>query len=315
MISNPRARSGRDSTPRVPRRPLQVAILAWAGMQQRARGAALVAAFVGATACGQSAAPCGGEGDARAIQRGLRRGAETLAAMRVLRLHASDVPSDSDVHLLGYPNTTLAAVAAATRPLVDDPSGLHRTYAEDGDGSEVTCDGDFRHRLEGRHSPLTAQALAADLDALVSLVRPTDVYTHARFDGHPDHRVVATEVTAALVRSGLAGTLHATLIHPEGSERCMGPSAREWPNPADVDDDPRRRFTPWLAIGPPPVPACGDGRRGVGWGEPGPPTERVGVPPAMRRPRPEENLKWQVLARYGSQIDCARDASGRRHPS
>jgi LmbE family N-acetylglucosaminyl deacetylase len=275
-------------------------------LQQAGGPLALIAA---AGACAADPLPCGGKGDAAAIRRGLRRGAETMAAMRVLRL------PDSDVHLLGYPNMGLGAVAVAVTPFTDDPSGLHRTYAEDGDGDPATCDGDFGHRLSGRHSPLTAQALAADLDALLALARPSDVYTHAGFDGHPDHRAVAAAVEAALARSGLAGTVHATLIHPEGSDACMGPSAREWPGPPDAGDDPLARFTPALAIGPPPLPPCGTGSRQASWGAAGPPDERVPVPEAMRRLRPEENLKWQVLARYRSQIDCARDASGRRHPS
>src|SRR6185503_1840658 len=96
---------------------------------------------------------------------------------------------------------------------------------------------------------------------------------------------------------------------------CMGPSAREWPNPAEWDVEPLARFTPDLDVEPPPLPPCGAGRRPGGWGEAGPPDALVEVPAAMRDPDPERNLKWRVVSRYASQIDCSRDAEGRVHPS
>jgi LmbE family N-acetylglucosaminyl deacetylase len=209
----------------------------------------------------------------------------------------------------------VAIEAATDTPFTGDPSGLHHTYAEDGDGDPATCDGDLRHRLDGRHAPLTAAALAGDVDALIALAKPTDVYTHAAFDGHPDHAVVARAVDAALARSGRSGRRWATLMHPEGTAACMGPSAREWPNPAEWDVDPLARFTPDRDVEPPPVPACADGRRPAGWGDAGPPDALVEVPAAMRDPDPSKNLKWRVLAHYTSQIDCTTGADGRMHPS
>jgi LmbE family N-acetylglucosaminyl deacetylase len=257
--------------------------------------------------CGVAATP--------ALERGLRRGTETLAALRVLGLEPAARVDASQVFLLGYPNMGLAAIERATTPYTGDPSALHRTYAEDGDGVAATCDGDLRFRLDGAHSPLTAEALARDLDALVALARPTDVYTHAEFDGHPDHAVVARALDAALARSRLDVTRRATLIHPEGTGTCMGPSAREWPNPAEWDVDPLARFTPHLDVEPPPLPPCGEGRRAGGWGAAGPPDTLVEVPPAMREPDLERNLKWRVLSQYASQIDCTPDAHGRPHAS
>jgi len=233
----------------------------------------------------------------------------------VLGLEPGKRIDESHVFLLGYPNLGLAAIERATTAFTDDPSGLHHTYAEDGDGDTTTCDGDLRFRLIGRHSPLTGEALAADLDALVQLVRPADVYTHAAFDGHPDHAVVARALDAAIARSGIGVRRWATLMHPEGTGSCMGPSAREWPNPAEWDVEPLARFTPDLDVEPPPLPPCGAGRRSDGWGGAGPPDALVEVPAAMRDPDPERNLKWRVVSRYASQIDCSRDAEGRVHPS
>ena len=268
---------------------------------------------LGAAACGERRL-CG-VAASPAIERGLRRGAETLAAMQLLGLTAAARPETSAVFLLGYPNLGLTAIEGAAAPYTGDPSGLHHTYAEDGDGDVATCTGDLRHRLDGRHAPLTGEAFARDLDALIALVRPTEVYTHAVFDGHPDHAVVARALDAAITRSALPVTRRATLIHPEGTGGCMGPSAREWPNPAEWDVGSLDRFTPHLDVEPPPLPSCGEGRRAGGWGDAGPPDTLIEVPAAMRDPVPERNLKWRVLSQYASQIDCTPDAQGRPHAS
>ena len=140
------------------------------------------------------------------------------------------------------------------------------------------------------------------------------MYTHAEFDGHPDHATVARAVTAALARSGLAVVLHATLIHPAGSGPCLGWSAERWPNPP-LAGDPFARFTPTLDVTPPPVPSCGPTVEGFDWGPAGPPDELVEVPLAMQEVDPARNLKWQAITRYASQIDCRRDEAGHRHPS
>jgi LmbE family N-acetylglucosaminyl deacetylase len=256
-----------------------------------------------------------GEPTRPAVARALRRGGETIAAMRLLGLEARPGAGASDVLLLGYPNLGLSAVETAHEPVGRAASALGHTYAEDGDGDPDTCRGDLRHRLDGRHAPLTGAAFARDLDALVTLVRPTEVYTHAVFDGHPDHAVVARALDAALGRAAFGGRRRATLIHPEGTGGCMGPSAREWPNPAEWDAEPLARFTPAVDVEPPPLPPCAEGRRAGGWGDAGPPDALVEVPAAMREPSLERNLKWQVIARYASQVVCAPGDDGRPHPS
>jgi LmbE family N-acetylglucosaminyl deacetylase len=244
---------------------------------------------------------------------GLTRGAETIRAMALLGLRHADDAAASDVLLLGYPNLRLAEVAAATASVTDDVAGLHHTYAAGTRGT--SCEGDLRFRLDGRHADLTGHALAADLDAVVALVRPTDVYTHAVFDGHPDHAEVFRQVAAALARSRLTGTLHAMLIHPEGTASCMGPSAERWPNPPLAGDDPLRRFTPALDVTAPPLPPCGGPPAGASWGPQGAPDELVEVPATMQELDAERNLKWLVIAAYASQVDCRRTPGGTYHPS
>ena len=269
-----------------------------------------------AVAC-RTGAPCNATRGRTGMkaEHGLVRGEETLAAMQLLGLRVAGDVHASDVFLLGYPNLGLAAIAKASSPFTDDPSGLHHTYAARGDGDRVRCDGDLRHRLDGSHSPLTATALAADFDALLAVARPSDVYTHAVFDGHPDHAEVSRQVDAALARSGLSGTLHATLIHPEGTASCMGPSADAWPNPPLTAAGPFARLAPALDVTPPPVPPCDPRPEGTRWGPAGAPDEWVEVPAAMQVEDPERNAKWQVVSRYASQIDCRKRADGAYHPS
>jgi LmbE family N-acetylglucosaminyl deacetylase len=230
--------------------------------------------------------------------------------MKVLGLHWSADPHRSDVFFLGYPDLGLTQIATAESAWTGDPSGLHHTYGEDFDGVGETCDGDLHHLLEGRHAELTARMLAADLDAVLDLTRPTDVYTHVGFDGHPDHAEVFRQVAAALARSPRGAELHTTLIHPPGTGDCMVLSAEQWPNPSLGHDDPFARFTPALDVTPPPVQPCAVPGQGDAWGPLGPPDELVEVPPAMQVGDPDRNLKWLAITRYASQIDCTRRDDG-----
>src|SRR5262245_55481242 len=132
-----------------------------------------------AAGCGERG-PCGvAQGAAsRSVARGLSREAETVAAMQVLGLRWSADPHRSEVFFLGYPDLGLTDIAAAESTWTEDAAGLHHTYGEDFDGRGETCNGDLHHLLEGRHAELTARMLAADLDAVIDLTRPADLYTH-----------------------------------------------------------------------------------------------------------------------------------------
>jgi LmbE family N-acetylglucosaminyl deacetylase len=128
------------------------------------------------------------------------------------------------------------------------------------------------------------------------------VYTHVPFDGHPDHRELYRHVVAALERAKRPATVHGTLMHPEGSDSCMGTSADLWPNPS-LTGDHSARFTPWLDVEPPPVPPCGGHVTATSWGPLGPPNELVEVPTEMRERSLERNLKWQAIACHHSQVE------------
>jgi LmbE family N-acetylglucosaminyl deacetylase len=261
---------------------------------------------------GRCGAPWGAP--ARIARLGTCRNRETVDAMRLLGLRWSRDVQQSDVFFLGYPNNGLELIAGSDEPWRGDGSGLHRTYAL-GRGSR-RCDGDLRFLVDGRHSSLRASDLAADVSTLLELTRPSDVYTHVEFDGHPDHAETRRQLIAALRRAGLRTTVHGTLIHPAGSGGRMYESALEWPNPAQqLVSSPFDRFTPDLAFEPPPAAAGGSHPEGSAWGPSGEPDDLVETPLEMRHPDPPSNLKWQVISRYRSQISCRPGHDGEYHAS
>ena len=244
----------------------------------------------------------------RVARLGVCRGRETIDALAHLGLRFSRDPRTSDVFLLGYPNYGLETIAGSEAPWAGDSTGLHHTYATGGGWRR--CDGDFSYLLHGRHSLLRAADLARDVDDLLELAQASHVYTHAEFDGHPDHAEVHRQVLAGLRRRGEPVTVHSTLIHPAGTTKRMYESAYEWPNPAqDEVATPFERFTPHLHFDPPPVDS------GPSWGPLGPPDELVQVPSAMQDPDPARNLKWQAIEKYVSQLDCRTNGGASYHPS
>jgi LmbE family N-acetylglucosaminyl deacetylase len=250
---------------------------------------------------------CGAEGGrpARVARLGVRRGRETLSAMELLGLRHSRDPSASDVFLLGYPNYALETVVGSESPWDGDATGLHRTYAA---GGGRRCDGDLGYLVRGRHSRLCAVDLTKDLDDLVELTRPSDVYTHVEFDGHPDHAEVHRQIVATLRRRGRPVIVHSTLIHPAGTRDRMYESAYDWPNPAQSEvATPYERFTPHLDFAAPGYEE--------NWGPLGPPNELIEVPLSMQSSDPGQNLKWRVIARYASQLDCRGKGISSYHPS
>jgi LmbE family N-acetylglucosaminyl deacetylase len=276
----------------------------------RAAGRPVYVAVVtnGDSAGGSQSGFCGAASgaSAAAARVGLLRDKETVAAMAVLDVPWSASLAASRVFFLGYPDAALTTIAQASTPWSGDRTGLHRTYAEDGDGSSGTCNGDFRFLVSGQHSPLSASALAADFDALLTTVKPTDLYTHAEVDSLGDHKEVYRQVVASLRRTTLAPRLHATLIHPEDASACL----QEWPNPslASVGGNVQARFTPTIDFAAPPKPSC-VGSTTLSWGSWGPPNEWVEVPASMQATSEASNLKWQALSKYASQLSCPNACS------
>src|ERR687891_829966 len=244
--------------------------------QARAAGRRVYVAIVtngDSGAPGSTSGYCGAETgtDAAAAAYGLQRNGETLQAMGMLGLQWSANLATTDIIFLGYPDGKLQEIAASGTGWDGDATGLHRTYAEDSDGSIATCNGDLRYLLDSRHSELSSGALAADMEALLDVAKPSDIYTHAAFDGHTGHAKVSSSLTAAIVRKGLNVRVHSTLIHPEGSDACQVHSAAVWPNPELENNDPYARFTPAAAFTAPPAPLCDSDASGSSWGPDGAP--------------------------------------------
>jgi LmbE family N-acetylglucosaminyl deacetylase len=285
--------------------------LGTAGIIQRAReaGRRVVAAIATngegsrtASSSGECNAP--GSPEQRAAAYGLLRDREAREAVGVLGLNWSGNLMQTELIFLGYDGGGVPATARADLPRTDDITGLHRTYAEDFDGDAATCNGDFRYLLTGEHSSLSASAIAADLDALLDVVDPSDVYTHAHFDGHPDHAEVYRQIVAAIRRTNTSARVHTTIMHPEGDESCMQLSAARWPNPPLIDNDPFARFTPWLDVTATPARPCEPDSADTRWGPLGPPNELVEVPASMQEPLESANQKWRAIAEHESQVDC-----------
>ena len=258
------------------------------------------------------ALPRGGAGSgtaARTLQYGLRRNRESVRAMRELGLRWHRDPRRSDVLFLGYRNGTLAEVARSNDGLETDPTGLGRTYAADPRPFRRSCAYDLGRLLTGRHSRLRSVDLRADIDRLLNLTAPDAIYTHAPFDGHPDHAALFELLAEALQRAQASIPVRTTLIHPEGTGDRMYESAAEWPNPAQGSPDPEARFRPDLGFEPPPTPA------GPSWGPLGAPDELVETPEEMRLLDPDRNLKWRAIRCFVSQLHSGRDHNGRIHPA
>jgi len=233
--------------------------------------------------------------------RGLELSRETMTAVGLLGMGYSRNLTQTDLIFMGYPNDGLLPIArAGGAPWVGGGTGLGRTYGEDDDGSNASCDGELRYLLDGRHSQFTLTDMAADFDALLQLTAPSDIYTLADFDGHPDHAEVARQTAASVRRLGLSTRVHSTLVHPHESGPCMGFSAANWPNPAQVDNNPLSRFTPTIPFTSPPTPTC-SAPTGQSWGPLGPPTESVEVPGEMQLTNPQQNLKWRTLNVWDTQ--------------
>jgi LmbE family N-acetylglucosaminyl deacetylase len=246
---------------------------------------------------------------ARAAGYGLMRDGEARDAVEALGLGWSADLSETELIFLGYPGRRVRDVASADMtPLTNAQTGIQHTYAEDFDGDETTCDGDFRFLLSGQHSEFTAAAMRADLDALLELTAPSDVYTHSTFDANGDREEIGRQMRAAVRRADVPVRLHTTLVSPPGEGNCQLLSAQRWPNPSIAGNDPFARFTPGLDFTAPPADPCDASSSATSWGALGAPNEVVEVPASMRSADEAANEKWQAIAKHASLIDCSTPA-------
>jgi LmbE family N-acetylglucosaminyl deacetylase/regulation of enolase protein 1 (concanavalin A-like superfamily) len=284
--------------------------LGMAGIIERARvaGRRVVVALVtngeGGTVDG-ALGDCGAPNDAAPAARyGLMRDQEARDAMTVLGLTRTSNLNTTGVIYLGYPGGRITDIAQTDVPISNSSTGIQRTYAEDFDASVATCNGDFRYLLSGTHSQFNAAALQADLNSLMALIAPSDIYTHAFFDGHPDHAEIGKQMMSAVRRANVPVRVHTTFQHPYGDGNCMELSSARWPNPALANNNPFARFTPTLDFTAPPAFPCDPGQTLTSWGPMGAPNEIVDVPANMQTTSEATNKKWLTIDTYDSQIDC-----------
>ena len=154
-------------------------------------------------------------GDYTCARDGFVREAETVAALGAIGMR------EDDIHFLGYPDGYLSTLGSRPLPPVErrDAEGHcvrgSTTYAARG----------YRHLDEhtertGVAAQYTAQAVADDLAALLTKLKPREVYLPHPIDEHPDHAATYMFFRRALDRMVSAprqvhrGVVHAGPCYP-----------------------------------------------------------------------------------------------------
>lgn len=236
---------------------------------------------------------------------GIKRQAESVAAMEKLGLQAADVI------FLGYPGDVRGLLHIMNMYLDEasayvSAAGSSSTYGEHGLGS---CD--FHSWLTGKPASYNAVHLHNDLAALIEAFRPRDIYTVSRFDEHPDHRAVNYLTLRALQRlrrqvPDYTPTLRTTIVHEPSHDAYDDFWERDKPPPpigadfgpddfwpAPLEDGAVRHPTA-LAKFTPPLHLS---RTSLMWNQ----VERLAVPASMQTADLGVNLKYQVLQTYETQ--------------
>jgi LmbE family N-acetylglucosaminyl deacetylase len=215
-------------------------------------------------------------GDFDCVDDGLRRQAESIAALGVL-----GVPEDN-VEFLGYPDGYLARLGSAILPKVkrrvQGRCERHDlTYGEHGRARR-----DFHRMRFGKPGAYSAESIVADLAAILAEFRPRDVYITHPLDQHPDHAATYALLRRAIDRQPWAPRLHRALVHIGG---C-------WPNQSLVETPCRD-----IVLRPdqpvPDLPGELSAYRAP---------EQLPVPEDMRDPVMSRNLKARALLKYQSQL-------------
>ena len=221
-------------------------------------------------------------GDVNGRTEGLLREAESVAAAQVL-----GVPEQS-VIFLGYGDQTLYDIWASSSgtQVFTSQAGQTATYANRGLGGT-----DFHTFLTGSPGPYNRDTILSDFKALVTYVRPDEIYTTNYWDNHGDHEGTArflNEALLALKREGSdvrVRVFQTTVWAPYANGGCYG----DWP-PAGTGDLPYPPFPPPQCVGP---------GTPLDWDM----IQRFPVPAEMQVPDPAANLKWQALEAYPSQFN------------
>lgn len=166
-------------------------------------------------------------GDLSCERNGWTRMAESIAGLARLGLR------EDDVHFLGYPDGALASLGETPldprdRATPDGGCGsASGTYANHGAGRR-----DEHARRTGHAAPWTEAALIDDLSAVLTRLRPANVYITHPIDEHPDHAA-----TYVYFRRALDTLLE---LAPPVVHRAVIHAGRCWPGDCATDYSPQQ---------------------------------------------------------------------------
>ena len=221
-------------------------------------------------------------GDIAGTSTGYAREAESISAMNLLGLGAQGVI------FLGYGDQSLMTLYTSRSDTLvyQSKAGQTQTYANQGFGNT-----DFHDYYYGVPGPYNRQTIAQDIQNVLTMFRPTDIYITSIQDSHPDHEATYLFVVEAILRLRNQGysypRLHESIVHAP-CDTC-DPNYR-WPMPAFTPTQPFPK-PPYLDTTP------------LEWNL----IESVPVPPSMQIADQNSNLKYQALKRYQTQVALAGD--------
>ena len=168
--------------------------------------------------------------------------AESDAAVRAAEsrqvLAALGVPAER-VWFLGYPDTGMPYGESFLRRLYDGGTGLTSRW---GRRETWTPEGrDFRFLRSGRHGSYTAEGVRRDLQELLEILKPDEVYTSAPGDCHGDHDALGRFTAEAAGAVFRRPTLYYYLIHADQTDTWPDRNAAVFSVPPLPDDSPLRQ--------------------------------------------------------------------------
>jgi LmbE family N-acetylglucosaminyl deacetylase len=217
-------------------------------------------------------------GSTPGVNLGYQREGETVAAMSLLGL------AEPNIIFMGYPNGPMLNIYNSTSDttIFTSPAGQTKTYGNRGLGNS-----DFHSYWYGAAGDYNRATILQDMQDLLLIARPDDIYTTSQYDDHPDHKATYLFVVSALQElqtqgSGFRTRLHESLVHAP-CERC-DPNYL-WPAPV---------FTPTQLF---PKPEFLN-QTPLDWNV----IESLPVPVSMQSLDPSTNLKYQAISQYQSQL-------------
>ena len=213
-------------------------------------------------------------GDYHGVDSGYSRQNETIAGMQgVLGLQ------ENNIIFLGYPDAGLDEIYTqylSPNSIYTSLAGQTHTYGRRGLGGT-----DYHSYRFGTPANYNKPNILMDLESIISDFRPDHIFTISEYDDHPDHFTTYLLVRESVGNVASVNPTYRPIIH---KSIVWGGDANYWPNPAD----PNTPFNKPLNL---------DGQP-INWNY----RESINVPLAMRDPVLEQNLKYQTIMAYESQI-------------